>query len=755
MIQVRNLIKLIRLCDNFVCKYGHLRVSFCTDSEQTDQSVVNVKLEELDPLPEYIEHRQKLWDKFRKDFFKELRSKIPSAIRVKVCGKNGDESEVDTKSWTSTPLDVAAKIGSRTWLESVIISKVDGKLWDLERPLEKDCSIEFLTFEDDEGKTVFWHSSAHILGEALERLYGGHLCYGPPIENGFYYDMQMNQPFYPDDGYKSDVEDESDESDESGKATTVKKSHFPFIEEVTHRICNEKQQFERLELPKDKLLEMFSYNQFKVRILTQKVKEDRTTVYRCGSLVDLCLGPHIRHTGLVKALKVTKSGGSYWQGDRKAEVLQRVYGISFPTVQQMTEWTKVQDAAALRDHRKIGRDQKLFYVRDGSAFLLPNGAVIYQRLLDFLRKEYSKRGFMEVSTPGILKRELWEVSGHWQHYAENMFCFDENKYALKPMNCPGHCLIFDSETRSWKDLPIRYAEFGTLFRNEFSGALTGLTRLRNFVQDDAHIFCSYDQIEAEIVKALEFMRDVYSVFGFTFDMVLSTRPDSFIGDIALWDKAEKALTNALNQSGFKWKLNPGDGAFYGPKIDVTVKDALQRSHQCATIQLDFQLPIRFNLAYINQKGEKVKPCIIHRAIFGSVERFIAILTENFGGKWPFWISPRQVMVIPISESCKDFAEAVRDRIYGEGFEASLNADPKEMLNKKIRDAQTDQYNFILVIGEKEKENNTVNVRTRTKQIHGEASVDHLIEEFKRLRESRTLFAETEYKPPEGTQNVSQ
>ena len=365
------------------------------------------------------------------------------------------------------------------------------------------------------------------------------------------------------------------------------------------------------------------------------------------------MGPHVRDTGFVKAFKLTKTSSSYWEGKADAETLQRVYGISFPEPRLLKEWEKFQEEAAKRDHRKLGKEQGLFFfhhLSPGSCFFTPRGAHIYNSLINFIKSEYRVRGFKEVITPNIYNSKLWEQSGHWQHYAENMFTFESEKelFALKPMNCPGHCLLFDSAVRSWRELPLRLADFGVLHRNELSGALTGLTRVRRFQQDDAHIFCRAEQIEQEVSAAIDFMKTVYSVFGFTFDMVLSTRPDQYLGDLKDWDQAEAALAAALDKFGQKWERNEGDGAFYGPKIDITVKDALNRLYQCATIQLDFQLPNRFDLHYTSDTGAKVKPVIIHRAIFGSLERFIAILTENFGGKWPFWLSSRQAIVLPIS-----------------------------------------------------------------------------------------------------------
>lgn len=624
-----------------------------------------------------------------------------------------DGKVVEGLSWETTPYQIACGI-SQGLADSTVVAKIDDEVWDLDRVLEKSCSLKLLKFDDPEAQAVFWHSTAHILGEAMERCYGGCLCYGPPIENGFYYDMYIDG-----DG--------------------VSPYHYKTLEEVSKKIIKEKQPFERLEMKKSDLLKMFDYNEFKKRILNEKVTTETTTVYRCGPLIDLCRGPHVRNTGKIKAMKVTKSSATYWEGKSDAESLQRIYGISFPDPKQLKEWEKLQEEAAKRDHRKLGQQQELFFFHElspGSCFFLPNGAHIYNTLMSFIRSEYRKRGFQEVITPNMYNAKLWQTSGHWQHYADNMFSFDveKEKFALKPMNCPGHCLMFDHRNRSWRELPLRYADFGVLHRNELSGALTGLTRVRRFQQDDAHIFCAPEQIKSEITGCLDFLRSVYGKFGFTFDLVLSTRPEKFLGEIEVWNEAEKALSDSLDEFGVKWSLNPGDGAFYGPKIDITIKDALKRSHQCATIQLDFQLPIRFDLGFVSETGEKRRPVIIHRAILGSVERMIAILTENCAGKWPFWISPRQIMVVPIGPSQDDYANQVRDRLHDAGFMSQSDTDAGDTMNKKIRNAQLAQYNFILVVGDKEKQSGTVNVRTRDNKVHGEFSIDALIQKLNKIRD---------------------
>ena len=587
------------------------------------------------------------------------------------------------------------------------------ELYDLNRPLEGDCEIQLLSFDDPEGKVVFWHSSAHILGASLEKVYGAQLCIGPPLNPGFFYDSYMGDQHLTHDNYSE-----------------ISKAASEFI--------GQKHPFQRIVLSKQEALELFSYNPFKVQLIQNKIPEGgKTTAYRCGHLIDLCTGPHVSDTGKIKAFTVTNNSASYWLGKAENDSLQRVYGVSFPTKKELDEYIVLQEEAAKRDHRKLGIAHELYFwhpFSPGSTFFEPFGARLYNRLIDFIRKEYSVRGFIEVLSPNLYSANLWKTSGHYAKYKDDMFMFDVEgaEFGMKPMNCPGHCLIFDHTLRSYKDLPLRFAEFGVLHRNELSGALTGLIRVRRFVQDDSHIFCRKDQISQEVDGCLDFLDFVYRMLGFNYELELSTRPANALGSVELWAGAEAQLAESLNKFGKPWKINPGDGAFYGPKIDIKVYDALKRKHQCGTIQLDFNLPKRFNLQFKTGTPDKMsdnepatyedmveqavkmgfdRPVIIHRAILGSLERMIAILTEQTATKWPFWMNPRQVALLPVSDAHLEFAEKVKNRLLLEGFFAEVDV-ANLTLNKKIRNAQLSQFNFIGVIGADEVESKTVDVRDR-------------------------------------------
>ncbi|XP_073003782.1 threonine--tRNA ligase, mitochondrial 1 [Typha latifolia] len=615
------------------------------------------------------------------------------------------------KKWISSPMDIAKGISSGLAASS-LIAQVNGALWDMSRPLEGDCELKLFKFDSNEGRDTFWHSSAHILGQSLEMEYGCKLCIGPCTTRGegFYYDA-----FYDD--------------------LTLNEEHFRRIQSQANKAVGEKQPFERIEVSREQALEIFAENKFKVEIINELPEDKTITVYRCGPLVDLCRGPHIPSTSFVKAFACLKASSSYWRGKSDRESLQRVYGISFPDSKRLKEYLTLLEEAKKRDHRLLGQSQELFFfhpLSPGSCFFLPNGTRIYNKLIEFLRKQYRDRGYQEVLSPNIYNMQLWETSGHAANYKENMFVFEIEKqeFGLKPMNCPGHCLMFEHRVRSYRELPLRMADFGVLHRNELSGALTGLTRVRRFQQDDAHIFCRESQIKDEVKGVLEFISYTYGVFGFTFELELSTRPEKYLGDIETWNKAEAALSDALNEFGRPWQINEGDGAFYGPKIDIGVFDALKRKFQCATLQLDFQLPLRFKLSYSAEDEAKLeRPVMIHRAILGSVERMFAILLEHYKGKWPLWLSPRQAIVCSISSNTQEYAKQVHDQIFQAGYYVDVDSTDRT-IQKKVREAQLAQYNYILVVGVQEANTKQVSVRIRDKADHCIMSVDALITRFK-------------------------
>lgn len=718
------------------------------DKKDTASTSAKAPLE-LDPKPEYVAHRMALFDKLKAEQDTIAAGKERKSITITL----PDGAKKTGTSWETTPMSIALEI-SQGLADRTIIAKVNGTLWDMGRPIEEDASLELFDFNTPEGKRVFWHSSAHMLGEATERHYGCHLCIGPPTEDGFFYEMAID-----------------------GRA--VETTDYQPLETIVSSIVKEKQTFERLVISKENLLEMFKHNKYKQHIIGSKIPDGTSsTVYRCGPLIDLCVGPHVPHTGKVKSFAILKNSASYFLGDAKNDSLQRVYGISFPDKKQMTEYKLFLAEAAKRDHRKLGIAQELFFFNElspGSCFWLPHGARIYNALINLMKTEYRKRGFQEVITPNMYNAKLWQTSGHWQNYADDMFTFDveKDKWALKPMNCPGHCLLYKFRDRSYRELPLRLADFGVLHRNEASGALTGLTRVRRFQQDDAHIFCTPEQVKDEIRGCFDFLSLVYGIFGFTFRLELSTRPEKYLGEISTWDAAEKQLEEALNEfsstTGAKWELNPGDGAFYGPKIDITISDALRRQYQCATIQLDFQLPQKFELEYASgthslataekteadvaakeaqvvtdAKAAITRPVMIHRAILGSVERMVAILTEHFAGKWPFWLSPRQVVVIPITGIYYDYAKEVHDLLHEAGFFVDMDLSPNTM-KKKVLNAQQDQYNFAFIVGETELAERSVNVRNcrnEGKQERAETvKLDEVIARLNKLKEEKSLLNE--------------
>ena len=716
-------------------------------------------------------------------------------------------------SWETTPLEIAKEI-SNSLAKQACVAKVqygadyktnvvdaDGEaeeddedlmpyhlgytkevkdtavLWDLTRPLQGSCKIWLFKFDSAEGKDTFWHSSAHVLGEALENEFGVHLTIGPPLSTGFYYDSFMGEKKFLDSDYSA-------------------------IEAEMKKIASADQPFERLELTKAEALELFKDNPFKVQLITNKVPEGSlTSCYRVGPLIDLCRGPHLPTTARVKAAAVMKHSAAYWLGKAELDSLQRVYAVTFPDDKQMKAHKKALEAAAKNDHRKIGLQQDLFFFNPqlaaGHAFWEDAGLRVASRISEFVRREYKIRGFIEVKHPLMFQKDLFRMSGHYYHYMDDMFKFDVegDAWYLKPMNCPGHCLAFAHKPRTHRDLPIRMASFDVLHRNELSGALTGLTRVRNFQQDDAHIFCRFDQLKSEVLGALDFVKYAYNdILDLGLSFKLSTRPKKALGDREMWDKAEIALKEALEEIKADWEFNIGDGAFYGPKIDILVRDCMGRQHQCATIQCDFQLPLRFNLQYKakesevdaladkvadasvdDKKGKKdkkqngtegeeaeagaatdknekkdkdydpyapgnfvPKPCktgyerpvIVHRAVMGSLERMMAVLTEHFGGKWPFWMSPRQCMVVPVAGAFDEYAQWVQQQISQFGFHADADLSSKT-LNKKVREAQVAQYNYICVVGEKEQDVMGVMLRKRdAEKPLGMKSVSELIDMFK-------------------------
>jgi threonyl-tRNA synthetase len=682
--------------------------------------------------PAYIQHRIDIFERLNK----AQKERVAALPDIPITISLPDGSTKEGFALKTSPMDIALSI-AKGLADSVIIAKVlytskrhdaddslvacdedenheleieikegEGELWDLQRPLVGDCKLKLMKYDslDAETKTVFWHSSSHILGAAIEGTFGAHLTIGPPLLSGFYYDCYLGDQAF----HESDLEK---------------------LEKKAMEVCKAKHPFERLVLTKAEALEMFASNPFKVSLIQNKIPEgSATTVYRCGPLIDLCTGPHLPTTGKIKAFAAVKCSATNWLGQVTNDPLQRVYGIAFPDKSMLKKWKEFQERAKQRDHRNLGTNQELFFFHQlspGSAFWLPHGARVYNKLMDFIRKEYWKRGYEEVITPNMYNLKLWETSGHAQHYKENMFCFqvEKEEFGMKPMNCPGHCLLFAHRLRSYRELPLRVADFGVLHRNELSGALSGLTRVRRFQQDDAHIFCRQDQIKAEVLGALDFMRFVYGCFGMSYRLELSTRPAKALGDSALWDLAEGQLEEALDEFAGKgnWKINAGDGAFYGPKIDIKVYDAMERIHQCATVQLDFQLPIRFDLKFraeAEAAGEAFqRPVMVHRAMLGSVERMAAVLTEHWGGKWPLWLSPRQMCVVPVDMKFIDYALEVKQELHNAGFYIDVD-DSHRTLNKKVREAQLAQYNHILVVGEKEAQVRAVNVRTRDNEVKG-------------------------------------
>ncbi|KAJ8005056.1 hypothetical protein DPEC_G00142700 [Dallia pectoralis] len=621
-----------------------------------------------------------------------------------------DGRTVKGTAGVTTPLLIA----QNARVKGALVSRVNGELWELLRPLEADCELQFLDFNTTEGKQATWRTGMCVLAGVLERVFGAEVCREGLSESGLYCDHLLEN-----------------------RALSI-----PELEEQCEEKAAQKLPLTRLEVTTQEVIELFQVSHLRLQLIEAQMTGPTFTVYRCGDSIGVCNGPLLPHTGLLKVFKMLQVSPVTLTNGVGPLGMMRVMGVAFPGQREKEEWEREQEEARKRDHRRIGTDQELFFFNDvspGSCFFLPKGAHIYNTLTDFIKSEYRRRGFDEVVTPTLYKTALWERSGHWEHYSENMFTVsgDTHTYALKPMNCPAHCLMFEQRLRSWRELPLRWADFGALHRNELSGALGGLTRVRRFCQDDAHIFCTPDQLEDEILACLDFVRCVYRVFGFSFHCLLSTRPTPCLGEPELWDHAEKQLERSLEQFGERWELNPGDGAFYGPKIDIQIRDAIGRQHQCATIQLDFQLPIRFDLQYVGPDEKTHRPVMVHRAVLGSLERMIAILAENFGGKWPLWLSPAQVMVIPVGGSCESYAVEVVRQFREAGFMAELDDGMGTTLNKKIRSAQLAQYNYIFVVGEKECESGTVSVRARGGNQLGRRDTEEVLVSLKHLRDTRS------------------
>ncbi len=610
-----------------------------------------------------------------------------------------------------TPYQIAESI-SAGLARVACAAKIDGKGCDLRTPIENDCNVEILTFDDPYGKKAFWHSTSHVLAQAVKRLFPDvKLTIGPAIDEGFYYDFDSDEPFTPDVLEKLEAE--------------------------MKKIVKENEKIERFTLPREEAIAFMKERNepYKVELIEDLPEGEVISFYRQGEFVDLCAGPHLMSTGTIKAFKLTQCNSAYWRGDAKNKTLQRVYGISYTKKDELEAYLTRIEEAKKRDHRKLGKELGLFALLDegpGFPFFLPKGMVLRNALLEYWREVHKRYGYVEISTPMILNRALWERSGHWDHYKENMYTtvIDDTDFAIKPMNCPGGMLVYKLEPHSYRDLPLRMAELGLVHRHELSGALHGLFRVRCFTQDDAHIFMTWDQMKDEIENVVRLFDEVYSVFGLSYQIEVSTMPEDHIGDVKDWDFATETLEAAIKEMGKDYVINEGDGAFYGPKLDFHLADSLGRTWQCGTIQLDMQLPERFELEYTGADNEKHRPVMIHRVVLGSVERFIGVITEHFAGAFPLWLSPVQVSVIPISNAFNDYAQEVRDRLDAAGIrvEADLR---NETMKLKIREAQLQKTPYMLVVGEREQNENAASVRNRKGENLGAMSVDEVIAKLRR------------------------
>ncbi|MEQ2129363.1 threonine--tRNA ligase [Caldanaerobacter subterraneus KAk] len=608
-----------------------------------------------------------------------------------------------------TVYEIAKSISDKLAREAVG-GKFNGKIVELNTKIEEDGELEILTFEDEEGKKIYWHTSSHILAQAVKRLFKDvKLAIGPAIDNGFYYDFDTERPFTTED--------------------------FEAIEEEMNKIIKEDYKLERFVLSKEEAIKFMKEKDepYKVELIEEIPEGEEISFYKQGEFVDLCAGPHLPSTGMVKAIKLLSVAGAYWKGDEKNKMLQRIYGISFPKKSMLDEYLHMMEEAKKRDHRKLGKELDLFSIHPegpGFPFFHPKGMIIRNILEDFWRKEHIKRGYQEIRTPIILNEELWKRSGHWDHYKENMYFteIDGQTYAIKPMNCPGAMLVYKSKLRSYRDLPLRLCELGLVHRHELSGVLHGLMRVRSFTQDDAHLFMTPEQVEDEILGVINLVDYFYKIFGFEYHVELSTRPENSMGTDEEWELATNALISALKRANLPYKVNEGEGAFYGPKIDFHLKDSIGRTWQCGTIQLDFQMPERFELEYIGPDGEKHRPIMLHRVIYGSIERFIGILTEHFAGAFPTWLAPVQVRVLPISEKHHEYARKVYERLQEHDIRVELD-DRNEKIGYKIREAQLQKIPYMLIVGNKEVEEGNVSLRSRKDGDLGPISLDNFIEKI--------------------------
>lgn len=621
----------------------------------------------------------------------------------------------------ATAFDAAQKL-NLTAPNQALACRINGKILDLSTPLKDKDEVSFLDFDSAEGKEVFWHSSAHILAQAILRLWpDAKPTIGPPIEEGFYYDFAN---------------------------LTVAEEDLVKIEKEMEKVISENHKTVREVLSKKEALHAFKDNKYKLELI-EGLQDQEITAYRQGEFFDLCRGPHLPGIGKVKALKVLKTSGAYWKGDAKNEMLTRVYAITFPEKKLLKEYLNTIEEAKKRDHKILGPKLDLFSLKEeapGMPFIHPAGMIVWNGLLNYWRKLHDEEGYVEIKTPVMMSKELWERSGHWQNYRHNMYLseIEEKAYAIKPMNCPGCMLFYKSHNHSYREFPWRVAEIGHVHRYEASGALSGLMRVRSFHQDDAHVFLEMDQVEEEVMRIIAIMEKIYKLFDLSYTFFLSTKPlEGTIGSDEAWEQSTTALKNALDKRNVPYKINEGDGAFYGPKIDVQIQDSLKRRWQCSTIQLDMALPERFDLLYDAKDGTKKRPVMIHRAIFGSIERFFGVLIEHFAGRFPLWLSPRQVAVIPVADRHVDYGRDIAKKLKQKGFHVIV-ADSNESVSKKIREAQLLQFNYMLTIGDQEVTNNTINVRTRENAVLGEISFDTFLEMLEKERREYSLHSLVKY-----------